>query len=68
MNKLEVSQTQYWDYQIPVIKCLVINHNFKMKDIAKFYNVTSGAIGTILHKRGVGLLRWRHENRGSKLS
>tara|TARA_R110000851_G_C12820964_1_gene539593 strand:+ start:43 stop:243 length:201 start_codon:yes stop_codon:yes gene_type:complete len=66
MNKLEVSQTQYWDYQISVIKCLVINHNFKVKDIAKFYNVASGTIGTILHRRGASLLRWRHENRGNK--
>ena len=62
MRHKSVKETaKFWDDQISIIKCLVLQHGLKLKGIADCYDTTVGAISTVLHRRGISLNRWRYE-------
>ena len=60
-HKSVESTRKFWNEQVSIIKCLVLHHGFKLKDVAEFYDTTVGAISTVLHRRGISLNRWRYE-------
>ena len=60
-HKSSKEAAKFWADQISIIKCLVQQHGFKLKDVAEFYDTTVGAISTVLHRRTLSLNRWRDE-------
>jgi hypothetical protein len=55
-------RSKYWDTQISVIKSLVLMRGYTIKDVANFYDVSSGSIRSVLSHRKESVLRWRHDH------
>jgi hypothetical protein len=56
------NRSKYWDTQISIIKSLVLMRGYTVKDIASFYDVSSGSIRSVLSHRKESVIRWRHDH------
>ena len=61
MTQSIANRSKYWDTQISIIKSLVLMRGYTVKDIASFYDVSSGSIRSVLSHRKESVIRWRHD-------
>jgi len=54
-------QGRYWDNQIPTIWRLVTTKGYRVKDLVKYYDSNPNTILSMLNRRDISLVRWRHD-------
>lgn len=60
MNKSIKQKSIEWDARMPEIKRLVIDSNYRLKDLANHFNATVNQVNSVLHRRGISLNVLRH--------
>ena len=60
--KLSIKQqSAVWDKRIERMYDLVVKRGFRAKELAEYYGTSASSIRTVLHRREISLIRWRHE-------
>ncbi len=54
-------QSAIWDKRIERMYNLVVKRGFRAKELAEYYGTSANSIRTVLHRREISLIRWRHE-------
>ena len=54
-------QSAIWDKRIERMYDLVVKRGFRAKELAEYYETSANSIRTVLHRREISLIRWRHE-------
>tara|TARA_B110000908_G_C9814865_1_gene254545 strand:+ start:92 stop:364 length:273 start_codon:yes stop_codon:yes gene_type:complete len=54
---------EWWDNQIAELTDLVVNHDYRLKDLAVHFDHSVNTISAMLHRRGLSLnvIRYRHK-------
>jgi hypothetical protein len=54
-------KSKLWDAEMINIWQMVTAKSFRSQDIANHYGENRNSILALLHRRGISLVRWRHE-------
>ena len=59
-NKKIMERTKFWNGVMVETHDLVVRLDYKMQDLADHFSVSKDTMSTVLHRRGLGLIRMRH--------
>ena len=67
MNKSNKEISKLWDSRIIEIEWLIKEQGYRLKNIADHYKTSVNIVSSHLHRRGMSLLRMRHESGNVKV-